>query len=74
MDVKRLERMADRVLDVFSDMRVNDKELIYVAMYTVIKSYNRDVVGRVIEYGKQVEWEVRNERRNNDWTQDGLFE
>ena len=74
MDVKRLERMADRVLDVFADMRVSDSELIYVAMYTVIKSYNRDIVARVIEYGKQVEWEVRNDRRNNDWTQDGLFE
>jgi hypothetical protein len=73
MDIKRLERMADRVLDVFSDMRVSDHELIYVAMYTVIKSYNRDVVARVIEYGKQVEWEVNNQRRNDSYVQDRLF-
>lgn len=73
MDIKRLERMADRVLDVFSDMRVSESELIYVAMYTVIKSYNREVVSRVIEYGKQVEWEVNNQRRNNSYVQDRLF-
>jgi len=73
MDIKRLERMADRVLDVFSDMRVSDQELIYVAMYTVIKSYNRDVVARVIEYGQQVEWEVNNQRRNDSYVQDRLF-
>ena len=73
MDIKRLERMADRVLDVFADMRVQDNELIYVAMYTVIKSYNPDIVHRVIEYGKQVEWEVNNKRRNDSYVQDGLW-
>jgi hypothetical protein len=74
MDANRLSRMADRIVDAFSDMRVSDEDLMYVAMYTVIRAQPREILERVVEYGEQVKWEIRNERKNREWVQDGLFE
>lgn len=74
MDVKRIERIADRIVDVFSDMRVTDSELIYVAMYVVIKAQPATIVERVVEFGEQVKWELNNNRKNKGYIQDGLFE
>lgn len=74
MDANRISRMADKIVDAFSDMRVTDEELVYVAMYTVIRAQPRQVLERVVEYGEQVKWEIRNDRRNKEYIQDGLFE
>lgn len=66
MDTKRLERIADRILDVFADIRVNINDLIYVAMYVVIKTHNQpELRDRVLEFGEQVKWEITNERTKN---------
>lgn len=73
MDANRLSKMADRIVDTFSDMRVTDEELMYVAMYTVIRSQPRTILERIVEFGEQVKWEIRNERTNKKWTQDELF-
>lgn len=74
MDTNRISKMADKILDAFADMRVTDDELMYVAMQTVIRAYPRQILERVVEYGEQVKWEIRNERRNKEWIQDGLFD
>jgi hypothetical protein len=74
MDANRISRMADKIIDAFSDMRITDEELVYVAMYTVIRAHPRQVLERVVEYGEQVKWEINNDRRNKEWVQDGLFE
>lgn len=74
MDANRLSRMADKIVDAFSDMRVSDEDLMYVAMYTVIRAQPREILERVVEYGEQVKWEIRNERKNREWVQDGLFD
>ena len=73
MDARRMERAADKIVDAFSDMRITDQELIYVAMYTVMKSQPTIIVERIVEFGEQVKWEIKNERRNREYIQDGLF-
>ena len=73
MDANRISKMADKIVDVFSDMRVTDDELVYVAMYTVMRAQPRQILERVVEYGEQVKWEINNERRNRKWVQDELF-
>jgi len=74
MDVRRIERAADKIIDIFSDIRIDDKELMYVAMYVVIRSQPRHILDRVIEFGEQVKWEVNNERKNKNDYQDSLFD
>jgi len=73
MDANRISKMADKIIDLFADMRVTDEEMMYVAMYTVIRANPRQILERVVEYGEQVKWEIRNDRRNTEWIQDELF-
>jgi hypothetical protein len=73
MDIRRIERVADKVVDAFADMRITDQELIYVAMYTVMKAQPPIIVERIVEFGEQVKWEIRNDRQNKEYVQDGLF-
>lgn len=74
MDVRRIEKSADKIVDAFSDMRVTDDELMYVAMYVVMRAQPRQILDRVIEFGEQVKWEINNERRNTAYVQDELFD
>lgn len=73
MDIKRLERSADKIIDAFADLRIDDSEIMYVAMYVVIKSQSRQIVDRVVEFGEQVKWELSNRRENTAYVQDNLF-
>lgn len=74
MDARRIEKAADKIIDVFSDLRIDDKELMYVAMYVVIRSQPRHILDRVVEFGEQVKWEIANERTNKSGYQDSLFD
>lgn len=73
MDANRIEKAANKIIDVFSDLRIDDKELIYLAMYVVIRSQPRHILDRVVEFGEQVKWEIANERTNKNAYQDSLF-
>jgi hypothetical protein len=73
MDAKRIERIADKIVDAFSDMRVTDDEMIYVAMYVVMKAQPPEILYRVVEFGEQIKWEVNNKRTNSQAVQDELF-
>jgi len=73
MDVRRIERSADKILDAFADLRIEDREIMYVAMYVVIKAQNRQLIERVVDFGEQVKWELDNRRENNSYVQDNLF-
>jgi hypothetical protein len=73
MDIKRLERSADKIIDAFADLRIDDKEIMYVAMYVVIKSQSRQIIERVVDFGEQVKWELDNRRENTQYVQDNLF-
>ncbi len=73
MDIKRLERSADKIIDAFADLRIDDREIMYVAMYVVIKSQSRQIIDRVVDFGEQVKWELNNRRENTAYVQDNLF-
>lgn len=73
MDIKRLERSADKIIDAFADLRIDDREIMYVAMYVVIKAQSRHIIERVVDFGEQLKWELNNERKNDQYVQDNLF-
>ncbi len=73
MEVRRIERSADKIIDAFADMRIEDREMMYVAMYVVMKAGNRQLLDRVVEFGEQVKWEINNRRENAEYVQDNLF-
>jgi len=73
MDIRRLEKSADKIVDAFADLRIEDKELIYVAMYVVMKSGTSQILDRVVEFGEQVKWEINNRNRSNTSEQYKLF-
>lgn len=73
MDVKRIERSADRVMDAFADIRIEDKEIMYVAMYCVIKS-NPAILERLVEFAEQIKWEIEHRKESNRYVQDNLFD
>jgi len=73
MDIKRLERSADKILDAFADLRIDDNEIMYVAMYVVIKAQSGQLLSRVVDFGEQVKWELNNRRENTSYVQDNLF-
>lgn len=67
MDLKRTERIADKILDQFADLRVEASELMYVAMYLAIKTHGHlDMRDRVLEFCKQVEWEFERDSERNE--------
>ena len=47
------EKMAERLIKVFSDLSVQDHSLRYVAFYTVEKS-NPIVLGRILRYNEEL--------------------
>lgn len=74
MDTKLYERHAKKILDVFSDGRLTNLDLIYVAFYTVLHAYPFDpVLDRVIEFAEHVKVERERFERNKDYGQDTLF-
>lgn len=71
--MRRIERAADKLVDVFSDMRIEERELVYVAMYVVMRAQPKEVLDRVVEFGEQVKWEINNRDRSNTSEQYKLF-
>ena len=72
-DHKRFERGAMKILDVFSDGRVRDHDLMYLAFYTVINAYPSLVLDRLVEYVEHVKVERERIERTRGYEQDTLF-
>lgn len=72
-DRARFEKAAQKVLDVFSDGRVRDHDLMYVAFYTVINAYPEVVLDRIIEYTEHIKFERDRIREEQSYVQDTLF-
>jgi hypothetical protein len=73
-DIRRFEKHATKILDVFSDGRVTSHDLMYIAFYTVIKAYPLDpVLDRLIEYVEHVKVERQRMEESKDYAQDTLF-
>lgn len=72
-DRSRFEKHAQRLLDVFSDGRVRDHDLMYVAFYTVINAYPEVVLDRIQEFANHVEYERNRIKEDQQYVQDTLF-
>lgn len=72
-DRARFEKAAQKVLDVFSDGRIRDHDLMYVAFYTVINAYPEVVLDRIIEYTEHIKFERDRIREEQSYVQDTLF-
>ena len=72
-DRSRFEKHAQRLLDVFSDGRVRDHDLMYLAFYTVINAYPEVVLDRIQEFANHVEYERNRIKEEQQYVQDTLF-
>lgn len=72
-DRSRFEKAAQKMLDVFSDGRIRDHDLMYVAFYTVINAYPEVVLDRIIEYTEHVKFERNRIKEERNYVQDTLF-
>jgi hypothetical protein len=74
MNVTMIDRSAKRIIDAFSDYRVTDNDLIYVAARVAMTAYPNDILYRIVEFNEQLKWEINNNRRNHRYVQDSLFD
>jgi hypothetical protein len=72
-DRARFEKAAQKVLDVFSDGRIRDHDLMYVAFYTVINAYPEIVLDRIVDFVEHVKFERNRIREDQNYVQDTLF-
>lgn len=72
-DRSRFEKAAQKVLDVFSDGRIRDHDLMYVAFYTVINAYPEAVLDRIADFAGHVEFERNRIKEEQNYVQDTLF-
>jgi hypothetical protein len=54
---KHFQKAADKILNVFYDMRLADVDLMHLAVYTAAYAENRDVLEKIIEFGEHVKHE-----------------
>jgi hypothetical protein len=72
-DRGRFEKAAHKLLDVFSDGRIRDHDLMYVAFYTVINAYPEVVLDRIADFAGHVEFERNRIKEDQNYVQDTLF-
>lgn len=67
------QKNADKILEIFSDGRIRDHDLMYVAFYTVINAYPELVLDRIIEYTEHIKFERERIKEDRNYVQDTLF-
>ena len=72
-DRSQFEKAAQKILDVFTDGRIRDHDLMYVAFYTVVNAYPEVALDRLIEYTEHVKYERKRIREDLQNVQDTLF-
>jgi hypothetical protein len=72
-DRGRFEKAAYKVLDIFSDGRIRDHDLMYVAFYTVINAYPEVVLDRITDFAEHVKFERERLKKEQSYVQDTLF-
>jgi hypothetical protein len=69
----QFQKYADKILQIFSDNRVTDEDLMYVAFYTVINAYPEVVLDRIVEYTEHIKFERQRIKEDRNYVQDSLF-
>jgi hypothetical protein len=72
-DRSRFEKGANKILDVFSDGRIRDHDLMYLAFYTVVNAYPEIVLDRIMDFVGHVEYERNRIKEDQQYVQDTLF-
>lgn len=72
-DRSRFEKSAHKLLDVFSDGRIRDHDLMYLAFYTVVNAYPEVVLDRIRDFAGHVEYERNRIKEDQQYVQDSLF-
>lgn len=54
---RMFSKSADKILDIFYDVRIADTDLMHVAFYTVIQSEHPDVINKILEFADHVRQE-----------------
>lgn len=55
---KMFSKSADKILDIFYDVRIADTDLMHVAFYTVVQSEHPDVINKILEFADHVRHEM----------------
>jgi hypothetical protein len=69
-DHKHFERAAKKILDVFSDNRITNHDLMHVAFYTVANAYPEYVLDSIVEFSYHIEEERKRIKAAKDLTND----
>lgn len=69
----QFQKYADKILEIFSDGRVRDNDLMYLAFYTVVNAYPELVLDRIIEYTEHIKFERERIKEDRNYVQDTLF-
>lgn len=67
------QKYADKILQIFSDGRVRDHDLMYIAFYTVVNAYPEVVLDRIIEYTDHIKFERERIKEDSRYVADTLF-
>lgn len=54
---RHFQKAAEKILNVFYDMRIADVDLMHVAVYTGAYAENKEVLDKIIEFGEHVKHE-----------------
>jgi hypothetical protein len=73
MDTGRYEKSANKLLDVFSDGRLTNYDLMYVAFYTAMGARTDGILDRVIEFAEHLKIERQRIKESKEYVQDSLF-
>jgi hypothetical protein len=57
MDHKMYEKAARKIVDIFSDSRIDDMGVVHTAMYTANYAYPSDIAEKIIEFGEHLKYE-----------------
>lgn len=72
-DRSRFQKGAQKILDIFSDGRIRDHDLMYLAFYTVIDAYPEVVLDRIMDFASHIEFERKRIKEDQEYVQDTLF-
>lgn len=57
MDHKMYEKAAKRIVDIFSDSRIDDIGVMHTAMYTANYAHPSDIAEKIIEFAEHLKYE-----------------
>lgn len=73
MDPRVNERAADKILDVFSDGKLTDGDLMYVAMHVVMRARTNGIITRILDFAEHIRWELDRQEKNRANDTDSIF-